>query len=53
MKKADRSGASIALILGEQELEREEVIVKFLKLDKDQLATKVADLKIILSEFFA
>ena len=53
MKKADRSGASIALILGEQELEREEVIVKFLKLNKDQLATKVADLKIILSEFFA
>ena len=37
MKKADKSGASLALILGEQELENNQVIVKNLKQGGEQL----------------
>ena len=36
MKKADKSGAAIAIILGEDELASETVQVKFLRQDRDQ-----------------
>ena len=36
MKKADKSGANIALILGEDELEKNEITVKFLREKKEQ-----------------
>jgi len=36
MKKADKSGASIALILGEDEAENNTVGVKFLRQDRPQ-----------------
>jgi len=36
MKKADKSGASIALILGESEIENSTINIKFLRQQKDQ-----------------
>jgi histidyl-tRNA synthetase len=36
MKKADKSGAAIAIILGEDELASETVQVKFLRQERDQ-----------------
>ena len=36
MKKADKSGASLALILGDDELEKNEVTVKFLREKREQ-----------------
>lgn len=36
MKKADKSGANIAFILGEDELEKNEITVKFLREKKEQ-----------------
>lgn len=53
MKKADRSGASVALILGEQELERGQVVIKYLKLEKEQQTVEATDLSQVLTEFFA
>jgi histidyl-tRNA synthetase len=51
MKKADKSGASIALILGEDEAANNEVGVKFLRqdrpqetVDQDQLANLIITL---------
>ncbi len=38
MKKADKSGASIALILGEDELNNSQVTVKYLREKKDQVS---------------
>ena len=39
-KKADKSGAEIALILGEDELEKEQLTVKYLRKEKPQIAIK-------------
>lgn len=36
LKKADKSGAKIALILGENELQNQQVSIKFLRADKEQ-----------------
>ncbi len=36
LKKADKSGASIALILGDEEVDNQQVSVKFLRADKPQ-----------------
>lgn len=47
MKKADRSGAIVALILGEDEVKRGEVTVKYLRSGAEQVTvaqSKVADL---------
>lgn len=44
MKKADKSGAGIALILGEAELERSTIGVKFLRDERAQLELPQADL---------
>jgi len=35
-KKADKSGAPIALVLGDQEVESEQIAVKFLRDQRDQ-----------------
>lgn len=37
LKKADKSGASIALILGEQEIEESSINIKFLRQDREQV----------------
>jgi len=39
-KKADKSGAKIALILGEDELEKEQLTVKYLREEKPQISIK-------------
>jgi histidyl-tRNA synthetase len=44
MKKADKSGASIALIIGEDEIAKNEVTVKFLREDIPQEAIKFEQL---------
>ena len=49
MKKADRSGADIALILGENEAEAGEVTVKYLRTGEDQRVVKQSEIKNIIS----
>ncbi len=44
MRKADRSGAKIALILGETEIEKATVTVKYLRQDKAQEETPQAEI---------
>jgi histidyl-tRNA synthetase len=44
LKKADKSGASIALILGEQELDDGTINIKFLRQDREQMKIKQSDL---------
>ena len=41
LKRADKSGAELALILGEAELARGEVIVKYLRVNKPQQSVKI------------
>lgn len=43
-KKADKSGAAIALILGDEELARQEITVKWLREDKPQQTLKLSEL---------
>ena len=49
MKKADRSGASIALILGQDEIENQKVSVKYLREDKPQVTLSYAELSELLN----
>lgn len=42
-KKADQSGARIALVIGDEELEKKQVTVKFLRENKDQLTMNIQD----------
>ena len=44
MKKADKSGANIALILGEDELLNEQVTVKYLRENKQQTTVRFDEL---------
>jgi histidyl-tRNA synthetase len=44
MKKADKVGAQIALILGENELENQQVGVKFLREQKEQETVTLSEL---------
>jgi histidyl-tRNA synthetase len=44
MKKADKSGADIALIIAEDELRQEHVTVKYLRENKEQVAVSFAEL---------
>ncbi len=48
-KKADKSGAEIALILGEDELARGEITVKWLRQDKPQQTIPLSDLPLTLA----
>lgn len=48
MKKADKSGASIALIIGEDEVANAEVGVKYLRDDREQITVKQDQLQTIL-----
>jgi len=50
MKKADKSGANIALILGEDELKNQQVTVKYLREKKDQMTVGFNDLNKFLVE---
>ena len=48
LKKADKSAAKIALILGEEELEKQVVIVKYLRCKQEQCAVPINDLNTFL-----
>ena len=51
MKKADKSGAKVALILGESEIESGSIAVKFLREDRPQIKVMQSELADKLSEF--
>ena len=53
MKKADKSGARLALILGEQELAVDQIVVKDLRVGGDQSVISQADLDTMLPQFFS
>jgi histidyl-tRNA synthetase len=48
-KKADKSGAELALILGEDELENNQLTIKYLRSDEDQTVVKWPELANFLS----
>ncbi len=50
-KRADRSGAPLALILGEEELVQGEVSIKFLRSDEKQLSVSLQGLESWLSNW--
>jgi len=52
MKKADKSGAAVALILGEQEVEEGLVNIKYLQVEKAQEALAQSELINKLEQFF-
>jgi len=53
LKKADKSGAKVALILGENELQQQLVTIKFLRQDLPQEQVAFADLAERLAQLFA
>jgi len=44
LKKADQSGAKIALIMGDNEVENDTITIKFLRQDREQVELSVSDL---------
>jgi len=50
IKKADQSGASIALIFGDDEIEKAQVSVKYLREDKPQVTVSMSELSTLLKE---
>jgi histidyl-tRNA synthetase len=50
MKKADRSGAAIALILAEDELDRQQITVKYLREKKEQTTVNFGQLSDFVAE---
>ena len=51
MKKADKSGASVALILGEDEINQSSIAIKHLRKDIDQKTVKQSDVVPVLREW--
>ena len=51
MKKADKSGAQLALILGEDEINNHTIIIKHLRKQTDQQTVKQAELASVLAEW--
>lgn len=51
MKKADKSGAQLALILGEDEISNQTIIIKHLRKQTDQQTVKQAELASVLAEW--
>ncbi len=53
MKKADRSGASLALIIGDDEIANNSVNIKYLREDKGQQLIALDNLMAFLSSYFS
>ncbi|MDX5297997.1 MAG: histidine--tRNA ligase, partial [Gammaproteobacteria bacterium] len=51
-KKADKSGARVALILGDDELARQEIVIKRLREDEEQVAVSLNRIAELLVELF-
>jgi histidyl-tRNA synthetase len=52
LKRADRSNAEYALILGEQEMAEQRIGLKPLRSDEDQSSIALAELATVLAEKF-
>ena len=52
MKKADSSGARVALIIGAQEFSEEKVSIKFLRETKEQVTIRQSELAEVCSKYF-
>lgn len=50
MKKADKSGAAIALIIGEDEVAKEQVTIKYLRQEQPQQTLSVSDMLTLVGE---
>ncbi len=50
MKRADKSGASVAIILGERELQQNEVSLKYLRSDREQQLVPILNLSAHINE---
>ncbi len=50
MKRADKSGASIALILGDNEIEQGTITLKYLRIEKEQQQVEIAALPALINE---
>jgi histidyl-tRNA synthetase len=53
MKRADNSGASVALIIGQNELEQEQVAIKFLREKQEQQTVNKTDLVTFIGQLFS
>jgi len=51
IKKADKSGAQLALILGEDEIKNQSITIKHLRKQTDQQTVKLAELSSVLGEW--
>lgn len=51
LKKADESGAVVALVLGEEECANQQVAIKFLREDKPQTLLSLDDLQTLLNSY--
>jgi len=52
MKRADQSGASVALIIGQDEMESQQVAVKYLREKQPQETVSVNELTHIIQKLF-
>ncbi len=50
LKKADRSGADIALILGEDEAQNDRLTIKYLRENKDQMTLSLNEVVVLLNQ---
>lgn len=50
-KKADKSGAALGLLLGEDELEKNEIVIKFLRESKEQCTVPLGDVSDYLQHY--
>ncbi len=51
-KKADKSGAKIALILGDEEIKNESITIKFLREEREQETIEQSKLQVFLEKMF-
>lgn len=52
LKRADKSGAELALVIGDTEIDRGEVLVKFLRSEREQESVKTVALTAFLQKYF-
>jgi histidyl-tRNA synthetase len=50
LKRADKSGAQIALILGDDEIAQQKVMVKYLRGQKEQQSVEFTKISSVLNE---
>ena len=53
MRRADASGARLAVLVGEDEIAKGVVSLKYLRESREQESVPAADLETVLAEYFA